>query len=173
MTGGYRIGRVEESDLPAWWDLRLLALQTSPAAFGSDYETAKLAGPSYAERGYFGGGTNALFAAWDEGGELVAQSATFADTGKRSHIGSVISVFTHPRHRQQGLARALVLTAVAHLQQFPEIESIRISVNSSNEIARRTYEQIGFVTWGEEPDAIRTADGSCHNECHMVLRPRS
>ena len=156
--------------------LRLRALRDHPSAFGSDYEQSRRTGPTYMERGYFDGGVNRLFAAFAPGGDLVAQAGTYGDAGKRSHIAYVISVYTHPDHRGHGLASALVQACIDHLRSCESITSIRISVNASNTVALHTYEKLGFVTWGEEPDAIRTADGSCHNERHMVLvasTPRS
>lgn len=166
---GYILRDVASSDLPAWWALRLQALHDHPDAFGSDYEESKRNGPSYIERGYFEGGVNRLFAAFTAEGDLVAQAGTYGETGKRSHIAHVISVYTHPDHRGHGLASQLVQAAIDHLQSLPTITSVRISVNSNNTAALHTYEKLGFVAWGEEPDAIRTADGSCHNELHMVL----
>lgn len=169
MKSDYLARDVTPDDIPAFWALRLRALHDHPSAFGSDYEHSRLAGPSYAERGYFEGGVNRLFAAFTGTGELVAQAGTYAETGKRAHIAHVISVYTHPDHRRNGLATRLVQAAIDHLRALPEIASIRIAVNASNRAAIHTYEKLGFVTWGEEPDAIRTADGSCHNELHMVL----
>ncbi len=169
MTTGYEIRLAAIDDLDGWWNLRLMALKDAPSAFGSDYATSLTQGPSYAERGYFDGGPNRIFGAYTSEGDVVAQAATYAEGGKRSHIAHVISVFTHPEHRDEGLASQLVLACIHHLQTFPEITSIRISVNASNRAASHIYEKMGFVVWGEEPDAIRTADGSCHNELHMVL----
>lgn len=169
MTTGYKIRRVTIENLDEWWNLRLMALQDAPSAFGSDYAISLAQGPSYAERGYFDGGPNRIFGAYSSDGEVVAQAGTYGEDGKRSHIAHVISVYTHPEHRGLGLASQLVHQCIEHLQSFPEITSIRISVNASNTGALRIYESLGFVVWGEEPDAIRTADGSCHNELHMVL----
>lgn len=168
----YIVREATIQDLPAWWELRLRSLRDHPEAFGSDYEESRRTGPTYIERGYFDGGINRLFAAFTPAGDLVAQAGTYEESGKRSHIGNVISVYTHPDHRGNGLASRLVQAAIEHLQSFQAITSIRISVNADNHIAFRTYEKLGFVTWGEEPDAIRTADGSCHNERHMVLANR-
>jgi ribosomal protein S18 acetylase RimI-like enzyme len=169
MDSDHLVRDVTPDDIPAFWELRLLALHDHPSAFGSDYEHSRLAGPTYAERGYFDGGVNRLFAAYTSEGEIVAQAGTYVGAGQRSHIATVISVYTHPHHRGKGLASRLVQAAIDHLRAFPEITSIRIAVNASNLAAIHTYEKLGFVTWGEEPDAIRTADGSCHNELHMVL----
>lgn len=169
MSENYVIRGVRPEDVPAFWELRLKALRDHPSAFGSDYESSLKQGPTYAERGYFDGGISCLFAAFTPGGDLVAQAGTYAESGKRSHIASVISVYTHPEHRGQGLATGVVQACIDHLRTIPAITSIRISVNSTNIYAIRAYESLGFVTWGEEPDAIRTADGSCHNERHMVL----
>lgn len=165
----YLIRGVGLNDLDAFWQLRLQALRDHPDAFGSDYEISRQQGPAYAERGYFTSGINRLFAAFTADGTLVAQAGTYEESGKRSHIANIISVYTHPQHRGRGLASQLVQACIDHLEAFPEVTSIRISVNSTNAAALHTYEKLGFETWGEEPDAIRTADGSCHNERHMVL----
>ena len=169
MTADYSIREVTPADLGAFWALRLQALRDHPSAFGSDFEESRRTGPTYMERGYFDAGVNCLFAAFTSGGDLVAQAGTYAESGKRAHIAHVISVNTHPDHRGHGLASALVQACIEHLRTCESITSIRISVNSGNTAALRIYEHLRFVTWGEEPDAIRTADGSCHNERHMVL----
>lgn len=169
MPADYIIREVTLADMDAFWALRLQALRDHPSAFGSNYEESRRKGPTYSERGYFETGVNRLFAAFAPSGILVAQAGTYADTGQRSHIAHVISVYTHSDHRGCGLASALVQACIEHLQACPGIESIRISVNADNTAAVHIYEKLGFVTWGEEPDAIRIADGSCHNERHMVL----
>lgn len=165
----YDLRPVTEADLPAWWDLRLRSLRDHPSAFGTDYQHALETGPTFVERGYFDGGANRIFGAFTSDGDVVAQCGTYADVGKRSHIAYIISVYTHPEHRGQGLASRLVQMGIDHLRSFPHLTSIRISVNASNHPAIHAYKKLGFVIWGEEPDAIRTADGSCHNELHMVL----
>ena len=169
MNTIYTVRAIGRDDLDAWWQLRLKSLHDHSDAFGSDYESSRQAGPRYAERGYFTAGSSRLFAAFTAGGELVAQAATFAESGKRSHIAQVVSVYTHPDHRGHGLASRLVQACIDHLQSFADITSIRISVNADNAAALHTYRKLGFEAWGEEPDAIRTAEGSCHNELHMVL----
>lgn len=173
MYSRYTIRKVEPSDLDAFWQLRLKALADHPEAFGSDYATSKASGPSYTERGYFEGGIDSLFAAFSADGELVGQAGTFAEGGKRSHIAHIISVYVHPDHRGHRIGASLVQKCIDHLRSFSAITSIRISVTASNNSALRIYVQLGFVAWGEEPDAIRTADGSCHNELHMVLTNKS
>ena len=169
VSDTYSIREVLPADIDDFWRLRLQALHDHPEAFGSDYATSLREGPSYAERGYHDGGVNRLFAAFTTAGDLVAQAGTYMESGKRSHIANVISVYTHPDHRGRGLASAVVQACIDHLGQFPEITSVRIAVNAKNATAIHTYEELGFESWGEEPDAIRTADGSCHNELHMVL----
>lgn len=169
MTTNYEIREVIPTDIDAFWQLRLKALHDHPDAFGSDYESSRALGPPYVEHGYFEGGVNRLFAAFTANGVLIAQAGVYGESGKRSHIANIISVYTHPDHRGHGLALTLVQMCIDHLKSFPEFTSIRISANSSNVAAIRTYQKLGFESWGEEPDAIRTADGSCHNELHMVL----
>ena len=173
MSNKYVIRPISETELPGWWQLRLTALRSSPDAFGSDYEAMKDLDPVpfYLERDYLSNGPNMLFAAISPDGEIVAQVGTYAESGKRSHIAHIISVFTHPDHRGQGLASQLVQAGINHLRSCEGITSIRIAVNSTNAAAIHVYEGLGFQTWGEEPDAIRAVDGSCHNERHMVLRP--
>lgn len=167
---GYTIRPTDASELESWWALRLRALKDHPAAFGSDYETSLAQGPTYAERDYFNDGANALFGAFSEDARLIGQAATTREVGKRAHIAHVISVYVHPEHRGHQIGTRLVQSAIEHLRTFPEITSIRISVNSSNVPARTAYERLGFEAWGEEPDAIALSDGSLHAELHMVLR---
>lgn len=169
MKDDYAVRIVLPDDVEAFWQLRLRALLNHPEAFGSDYEESLRAGPEYAERGYFVTGVNRLFAAFSPGNDLVAQAGVYQESGKRSHIANVFGVYTDQAHRGHGLASQLVRTCIEHLEGFPEITSIRISVNSGNDAAIHIYQRLGFRAWGEEPDAIRTADGSCHNELHMVL----
>lgn len=169
MSGIYDVREITQDEVPPFWVLRLQALHDHPESFGSDYEESRRKGPTYTERGYFDGGVNRLFASFTDKGELIAQAGTYEELGKCSHIAKIISVYTHPDHRGRGLASRLVQLAIDHLHHFPDITSIRISVNSNNAPALHIYEKMGFVTWGKEPDAIRTADGSCHNERHMVL----
>jgi ribosomal protein S18 acetylase RimI-like enzyme len=169
LTDGYDIWIVTPDHLENWWELRLHALRDEPSAFSSDFEISQKSGPAYSERGHLDGGANRLLGANTSEGKIDAQAATYAEAGKRSHIAHIISVYTRPDYRGRGLAPMLVQAALDHLLTFPRITSIRISANTSNTTALRVYEKLGFTTWGEEPDAIRTPDGSCHNERHMVL----
>lgn len=166
----FDIRAIEPHELDAWWDLRLTGLRDHPEAFGSDYETSRRAGPSsYIERGYFEGGTALLIGAFTPNGEIVAQAGAFAETGKRAHIACVFSVHTRSDYRGNGLGTAVVAFCIKHLRQFPHISIIGLSVTATNTHAVKTYEKLGFVAWGEEPEAIGLPDGSRHNEIHMVL----
>lgn len=169
MDDTYLVREVMIEDLDDFWSLRLKALRDHPEAYGGDYDASRASGPLYVQRGFFEGGINRIFAAFTADGSLIAQAGVYSESGKRSHIAHVVSVYTHPDHRGKGLATRLVQTCIDHLQECDEITSIRISVNSNNQPALRCYTNLGFVAWGEEPDAMRTSDGSCHNETHMVL----
>ena len=144
---GYTVRPIGPDDLAAWWDLRLRSLRDYPDAFGSEYASAVERGPAYLQSGLVDGGVERLFAAFAPDSSLVAQLRTVADTGKRRHIASIISVATDRAHQGRGLSRSLVTVAIAHCRAFPEIRQVHISVNATNAAALAVYEGAGFVAW--------------------------
>lgn len=171
MNDSHRAIRpLRQDELDDWWEMRLVALQHHPDAFGSSFEWAKEQGPSYLiERNFRDtSALNRIFVACDADGSMLATAGVFRDSGKRSHIAVIWGVYTRPEHRGQGLSKRLITTAMDHCRSFPDIRQIHISVNADNAPAKRVYESAGFVTWGREPRAIVLPDGD-YDELHMAI----
>jgi len=134
------------ADWEALRRLRLRALADAPDAFASTLE-AEVAVPAevWRERAE-GGPASATFIA-REGGVDVGLAAVFAepDASGRVHL---VSMWVDPRHRRQGVARALVGRAVRWAAERRAREVI-LWVADQNTAARRLYERIGFRPTGE------------------------
>lgn len=152
-----RIRRLSKTDAGILQECRLSGLQESPEAFLASYVDVKdtplsqveaeLADPDIHYVGAF------------EGDRLVGfmRYVRFSRLSRR-HVAEVRSVYVRGSHRRRGLARELL----DHLVQEAKaagIESLILSVLSTNLSARRLYESAGFDVYGEEPRAIRKPGG--------------
>jgi GNAT superfamily N-acetyltransferase len=82
-----------------------------------------------------------LFAAEVEG-KLVAHTALYSDDG----VGQVENVLTLPEYRRRGLARSLVLHAVA--ESHADGNDLTFLVADAEDWPQRIYEKLGFETVG-------------------------
>ena len=62
-------------------------------------------------------------------------------------VAQLISMWTAPSHRQQGIGRLLV-NAVLDWTRRRAVTTLRLMVTSNNESAMRFYEQLGFARTG-------------------------
>lgn len=161
---------ITPEEVPVWWELRLRALRDHPEAYGSDYESSRQRGFDYVIERNFGPdrGINATFAAFTPDRSILGTVGVFGDTGKRSHIGVIVGVYTIPEARGRGIARRLINAAIEHCRRSPEIRQAHISVNADNAAALHLYESIGFIRWGTEPRAIALPD-RFDDEIHLAL----
>jgi ribosomal protein S18 acetylase RimI-like enzyme len=88
------------------------------------------------------------------------------------HRGNVFSVMVAPQARRRGVARALLLEALALARSAPGLRQLTLCVNAGNTGAIQLYRSLGFEAFGREPDALRV-DGVLHDEIHMMLRLRA
>jgi ribosomal protein S18 acetylase RimI-like enzyme len=98
---------------------------------------------------------NAAFGAF-VGSELVG-SAAVAWTSKFAssrHKVTLWGTFVSPRYRRRGLARALVVKAIAHAKAN-QVRRVNLTVFVPNEPAVQLYRSLGFVECGAEPEAVR------------------
>lgn len=91
---------------------------------------------------------------------------------KRRHIAHLWGVYVTPSARGRRLGRDVVLAAVTHARGFvaPPVAWVQLSVSEHSPAAQKVYESLGFVAWGRELDAFRTADIEGHPELHMALK---
>lgn len=136
-----------------WWrlrEVRLAALQDSPAAYTSSYEQE--AGLGEAEwRDRFG---TTRWVVAEDGGHVIGLAGLVSGQepdGER-HIESA---WVAPSHRRRGVLRSLV-DYLAEIGRGARSDTLFLWVVGDNHVARRAYMRLGFVPTGEaqalEPD---------------------
>lgn len=78
---------------------------------------------------------------------------------KTAHKATLFGMFVLPTYRGRGLGRALVDAELDHARSSPSLRLVQLTVTDSNVAAVGLYEACGFVRFGSEPYAVRTAEG--------------
>ena len=138
--------QAQAADWEALRRLRLRALADAPDAFASTL-AAEAAFPAEVwRRRAEGGPASAIFIARQDGAD-VGLAGVFAepDPPGRMHL---VSMWVDPRHRRQGIARALIDLAIGWAADHRASEVV-LWVADQNDAARRLYERLGFRPTGE------------------------
>jgi ribosomal protein S18 acetylase RimI-like enzyme len=161
---------LEPADAENWLRIRIRAVREHPTAFlmteeeessRSIEDIAKMLGRPRADAFILG-----AFA----GAEIVGTvGVARAPQKKCFHSATLWGMYVAPEARRGGVGRLLLEAAISSARAMPGLERVCLSVDSLNPAARRLYEAHGFVFWGREPDAFRTAERAVDEE-HMVLR---
>ena len=152
------IRRVGPDDAEQYRICRLDTLRDAPTAFSSSFEgeepwTTEMFVNKFITP--LDTPTSALFGAFD-GERLIGTTRIFREERtKRRHKMNLVGVYVRPEYRGQKISSALVEAAIAYARTLEGIESIELSVQSSNISAKALYASFGFKTWGTEPDFIR------------------
>jgi ribosomal protein S18 acetylase RimI-like enzyme len=161
-----------ESDAPAWWRIRLEALQNDPFAFGKSVEEHQ-ATPveTIALRFRDTAGGNFTLGAFEN--DNLSGTATFVrDTGlKERHKGRIYGVYVTPSQRRKGFGRALLHALVEKAKQDSSLEQILLAVASGQNPAKRLYRACGFEAYGTEPNALKIGTAYLDEDL-MILRIR-
>ncbi|MCF7760303.1 MAG: GNAT family N-acetyltransferase [Cephaloticoccus sp.] len=155
------------ADASAYRELRLLALQESPTAFGSSYEQESVQPPEFFA-GRIANTVDRLVLGAFGGDDLVGVVAFMRDSGvKTRHKGVIWGMYVHPDWRGKGIGRKLMLEILDRCEQMPDLRRVRLSVTGNNVAARKLYESLGFILYGVEVEALRAA-GEFLPELHLV-----
>jgi ribosomal protein S18 acetylase RimI-like enzyme len=126
---------------------RLRALQDTPSAFGSTYaKESQLTDADWVTRATnWNGERSILYLAMEEG-EVIGIAGSYLDHDDvtRAHL---ISMWTAPTHRQQGIGRLLVSEIIAWASQRKAL-TLQLMVTSINEPAISFYQRLGFTLTG-------------------------
>ena len=127
--------------------IRLRALKTDPQAFGSTYEReAKFTFHDWVQRtDRWNGETGIGYLAMD-GGSPCGIAGSLLD-GEDSTRAQLVSMWTAPTHRQQGIGRLLV-GEVERWAREHGARTLILMVTSNNQSAITFYERLGFARTG-------------------------
>ncbi len=159
-------------DLEAYRELRLLGLQESPTAFGSSNERESVQDDEFFEKRITATDDQWSLGAFAED-RLVGVLSFVRDSGvKTKHRGALWGMYVHPDWRGQGIGRQLMVDMLKRIDALAGLRWIRLSVTSGNVVAEKLYESLGFVRYGDEPEAM-FVDGKYYGMHHLIRAARS
>lgn len=148
-ASGATVRRVRADEGRALRDIRLAALQESPAAFGSTYDAeanrTDLEWTERAQRGAAGLDRITFFAIVN--GQVVGLVGGYRPNSGGSSV-ELVSMWTTPAVRRIGVARALV-GAVLEWARDVDATTLHLWVTRGNDPALRLYESMGFRQTGD------------------------
>lgn len=127
--------------------VRLRALQDAPSAFGSTYaRESQLSDAEWSQRAtQWNGDRSICYLAWD-GDDACGIAAGFLDADEAS-TAHLVSMWVAPGQRRRGAGRLLV-SGIVDWARSRGAQTLRLTVTSSNDVAGRFYQRLGFVHTG-------------------------
>jgi ribosomal protein S18 acetylase RimI-like enzyme len=128
-------------------EVRLRALKDTPSAFSSTFEQElQLTDADWLERALRWNGEKGIGLLAMDGSVGCGIAGSFLDEDDRTRA-HLISMWTAPAHRQQGVGRLLV-NEIAGWARQRGADRLLLMVTSSNEAAMIFYERLGFTRTG-------------------------
>ena len=139
------IRELSTDDVAIYRDLRLQALREHPEAFSTsaeDFEQRSL--ESIAQR-LEPSPTQFTLGAFLN--EAYVGSLTFVqeERTKLRHRGHIFGTYVAPEARRQGIAKALLQEAIHRARRLNDLETIVLSVTTTNASAVKLYKSLGFA----------------------------
>lgn len=159
---------LSEEDVELFWPLRLQALQNEPQSFGSDYDEARTMPLSDVKKRLDCSENSFVLGAFCP--DLVGVAGFFRKQGVKSrHKGTIWGVYVDPSYRGRGISRELMKTAIDRARQIPDLESLILTVVTTNQAALNLYQSLGFTEYGLESQALKL-NGSYLDEVLMEFK---
>ncbi|ESU32198.1 hypothetical protein G3A_12100 [Bacillus sp. 17376] len=161
------IRRLIGGDAESYRTLRHEALLKNPVAFSSSYEDEMY----YEEQEYrqrLDSKFTYTFGAFNE--RQLVGVVTLVPEGKvkLKHRANIFAMYVTPSQRGHGTGRLLMKKAIQQAAELTSVEQIYLTVNASNEPAKKLYASLGFETYGADKKAM-VINGTYHDEDLMVL----
>ena len=162
------IRQLTDVDVELYRVLRAHCLRESPRAFTTSYEEfSQRATESLAQQ--LRGHENFTLGAFEDD-QLVGMVGFYRENAlKLRHKGYIVSMYVLPDYRSRGIARALLMEAIARVKRLPDLKQLLLGVVVTQTTAKRLYESLGFTVYGREPNAVKIG-GDYFDEELMLLR---
>ncbi len=157
------------SDAAEFQSLRLAALLDTPESFASSHDEEKDAPLTEVERRLVSLPGQAVLGAFGDGSLVGIVGLRRDGRVKFAHKGHIWGMYVVPAARSLGLARQLMVEALAMARATAGLGKVTLIVDAANVAAIALYESLGFVVFGREADAMRL-DGKSRDDLHMALR---
>jgi RimJ/RimL family protein N-acetyltransferase len=168
------VRRLIASDAEAMYRLRLHALESDPKGFRESLEELRtVAVATYAERLGTNADDNFVLGAYDDqdsdAQKIIGMVGFYREQQlKCRHKGWIWGMFVVENHRGKRIGRALVTQAVANARKISGLRTIRLTVSTTQEAARKLYANCGFRVTGLEPQAMIVSGESIDEEQMML-----
>jgi RimJ/RimL family protein N-acetyltransferase len=162
------IRKLVPADAAAFKDLRIDAVQNSPASFYPSFEDVTDMPIAEFQTQLGSSSQDSIFGAFEEGSLLASAGLRRDRREKIKHKALIWGAYTKPAYRGRGIARQLVSIALEDARTSSEILLITLSVNTENIAAKSLYESFGFSSYGIERNAMYV-NGVFIHEDHMSL----
>lgn len=151
------------SDLHAFYELRLTALQKNPEAFATDagaWSGTALDQVSALISQDLAASDSYRFGAFDDENMLVGMiGVTRPQRIKVRHKATFWGLWVEPEHRRMGIGTKLVQAALDSVRTIDEVQQIRLTVTTGTP-AIYLFEKFGFRCYGLERNALIIAQGA-------------
>ena len=164
------IRQLTGADVEIYRALRLYCLREAPHAFTNSYEEfSQRTLDSITQQ--LRGQENFMLGAFEDEQlmGLVGMVGFYRETAlKLRHKGNIVSMYVRPEYRSRGIARALLVEAIARARRLSDLKQLLLGVVVTQTTAKRLYESLGFTAYGREPHAVKIGD-EYFDEEFMVL----
>ncbi len=168
-TGMTPIRILTAADASTYRSLMLEAYEQAPDAFTATAAERRAEPESWWIRRIGSAeGLATCLGAWQDDALVGTVALEYSAKPKNRHTALLLGMYVQPAQRGQGLGLALMKAAVAAASSRPEILVLNLTLTEGNEPALRLYRLLGFVSWGVQPQAIRTEAG-LKGKVHMSL----
>jgi RimJ/RimL family protein N-acetyltransferase len=156
--------RLTAADAEAYKTIRIEGLTSDPASFGSTLEEeAERSDGFWTDRL-----TNSFMFGLFDGDTIVGMAGFFLEGQQKvRHRAHLVGVFLRPHARGKGAAGTLLAAVIEEARR--QALQLHLAVTKDNDRARRLYERMGFVIYGEDPRGLRVGD-RYYDDYLMVLR---